>query len=73
MLTPVQFGGFGTSDIFLMNKSLNLRSIGRMATTEHPMFKQIWLNLKYRGFFNVKTELMVDLKIKEGIKLLNEN
>ena len=71
MVTPVKDGGFGMMDIELLNKSLTLRAIGRMVSSEHPMFKQLWQRLKYKCFFNVSTNLEVDLKLKEGLKLLN--
>ena len=59
-------------DLFLLNKSLTLRSVGRMASSEHPVFKQIWNRLKPKGFLNVRTNLAVDSKLKEGLKLLYE-
>ena len=39
MLTPTSLGGFGMTDIFILNKALNLRAIGRLVQTEHPVFK----------------------------------
>ena len=71
MLTPMQLGGFGMMDIDLMNKSLNLRAAGRMAVSNHPVFKQIWADVSKKGFFNIDTNLIVDAKLREGIKLLN--
>ena len=69
MMTPVKYGGFGMANIVLINKSLNLRAIGRMSQSEHPMFKQIWSDLKNKGFFNLKSTYAVDEKLKEGLKL----
>ena len=71
MLTPVQLGGFGMMNIDLMNKSLNLKAIGRMVQSEHPVFKQIWADVREKCYFNVTTKLSVDDKLKEGLKLLN--
>ena len=71
MVTPVQQGGFGMTDINLMNKALNLRAMGRMTVSEHPVFKQLWSKIGIHGFFNVSTNLAVDDKIKVGLKLLN--
>ena len=72
VLTPCKFGGFGMADINLMNKSLNLRAIGRLTKSDHPMFRQIWREIKSKGFFNVHTSYEVDGKLKEGLRLLNE-
>ena len=72
MLTPCKLGGFGLTDIDLLNKSLNLRAIGRLSNSEHPLFKQIWADLSRKGFFNVFTSKPVDTKLKIGLKLLNE-
>ena len=72
MLTPCHLGGFGLTDICLMNKSLNLRALGRMAKSIHPMFSQIWSDIDRSSFFSLGTRLAVDVKIKEGLKLMNE-
>ena len=72
VLTPCRLGGFGMADIFKMHESFNLRAIGRMARSEHPILKQIWINIKASGFFEAKTSYAVDLKVKEGLKLLNK-
>ena len=71
LLTPCKYGGFGMLDICKMNKSFNIRAVGRMSGSEHPMFKQIWTDVKNSGFFNARTSLAVDSKLREGLKLLN--
>ena len=72
MLTPVKYGGFGMLDIHLLNKSLNLKSLGRMEGSDHPIFKQLWQHLKLKEFFNVTCELRCDEKLIFALKLLNE-
>ena len=72
MLTPVKYGGFGMLDIHLLNKSLNLKSLGRMEGSDHPIFKQVWQHLKLKEFFNVTCELRCDEKLIFALKLLNE-
>ena len=72
MLTRVKYGGFGMLDIFLLNKWLNLKSLGRMKRTDHPLLKQCWQHLKAKEYFNVTCELRFDDKLTYALKLLNE-
>ena len=72
MLASTKLGGFGMMDIALMNRSLALRAIGRMASSKHPFFRQIWNDINSQGFFKVTTKLAVDEKLKEGLKLLEQ-
>ena len=70
VVTSCKLGGFGMTDIYSMNKSFNVRSLGRMSKSEHPLFKQIWAEVSASGFFDPRTLLAVDKKVIEGLKLL---
>ena len=65
------FRSNGMLDIDQLNKSLNLRSIGRMMSSDHPLFKQLWQEIGLNGYFNLRTRYSVDQKLVEGLKLLN--
>ena len=71
VLTPCKYGGFGMLDIFKMNESFNIRALGRMSNSEHPVFKQVWSDVKNSSFFNVRTAFAADGKLRAGLKLLN--
>ena len=64
--SPVACGGFGMININDLNKSLDLRSYGRLLVSEHPMLKQISQIVRSKGWLNIEIkQLSVDEKLKK--------
>ena len=72
MCTSLQHGGFGMSNVAELGSALNLKAYGRLLMTKHPFFAQVKRLLNCSDFFNVTLNYPVDLKVKEGISLLNK-
>ena len=73
MDTETKFGGFGMVNVKSWNDSLDLRSFARLLISKHPFFEQINTLVDKKDFFNVQTNVCVDRKLMNSIKLLNEN
>ena len=71
MYTPVNHGGFGMVDIKALGDSLDLRSYGRLVTTNHPFLSQLRPLVNHDDFFNVSINGNVDSKLKRSLALLN--
>ena len=72
MLAPVESGGCGLVDIKDLGHSLDVRSYGRLLTSNHPFLKQVKSKLGVADFFNITTLVAVDGKLKASLKSLNE-
>ena len=73
MMTPLRLGGFGMLDIKELAESLDLRSYGRLITTNHPFFKQLKARIKNEDFFNVVINDAVDPKLTRALVLISSN
>ena len=71
MLTPIKHGGFGLTNIMELSDSLDLKSYGRLLTSNHPLLKQVLRLTKTNNFFETKINANVDDKLLNAIKLLN--
>ena len=72
IFTPTKIGGFGMLDIRQLGNSLDLRSYGRLISSKHPFLMQLKALLIDNDFFNVRTEALVDSKLLNSLKLLNQ-
>ena len=73
MMTPLRLGGFGMMDIKELADSLDLRSYGRLITSDHPFFKQVSTKINANDFFNVTVNVAVDRKVTRSLLLVNAN
>ena len=71
MMTPVKYGGFGMVDFNAMNEALDLRSYGRLLTSNHPIFAQLREMVNHDDFFNVTIEGEVDKKFRISLEILS--
>ena len=60
-------------DIRELSESLDLRSYGRLITSDHPFFSQIKDLLNASDFFKVEMNACADQKLKNSLRLLNVN
>ena len=52
MCKPVKLGGFGMLDVSILNESLKIKSIGRMATSDHPFISILREKSSFGNFFH---------------------
>ena len=72
MYTPTNLGGFGMVDIKELGKSLDLRSYGRLLTSNHPLMVQIRERLNSNDCLNLRFDDCVDLKARKSLQHFNE-
>ena len=72
MYTPCSMGGFGMMNIKDLSSSLDLRSYGRLLTTNHPFMAQARDLIGCDNFFELTCMAPVDKKLRLSLKLLNE-
>ena len=71
--TSTDAGGFGMIDLNVLQRSLDLRSYGRLLESKHPFLGQLTEIVKSSGFFNVSVQgALIDGKLRASIKLIND-
>lgn len=69
--TPINLGGFGMLDVSDLDKSLKLRSLGRLLESKHPFLVKVRDQLELDDFFHPKAAV-VDRFSKKGIEFLGK-
>jgi len=70
--TPVSKGGFGLIDIRELDEAIKLKSLGRIFTTNHPLFSQMKDRIKLTNFFNAEINIHCDDMLKMSLTILNK-
>jgi hypothetical protein len=70
---PIKFGGYGMLDIAELDKSLKLRSLGRLSTSKHPFLKLIRNKLDFADYLNPVIRTKIDRVTSEAVKLLRKD
>ena len=71
--TPIKLGGFGMLNISELDKSLKLRSLGRLLVSCHPMLSIIRNQINLDEFFYPSIGTKLDMVAYEGVQLLMED
>ena len=73
MNKPIKLGGLGMLDLYQLDSSLKLRSLGRLSNTEHPMLIKIRNRLTLEDFFFPGLNVNCDSVATKGIQLIKED
>ena len=72
MNTPVKLGGYGMLDIAELDKSLKIKAIGRLFTTNHPLLSILGNRLNKEDYFQPRLLTSIDSVATKGIEFLVE-
>ena len=70
--TPVKYGGLGMLDVSMLDKSLKLRALARLSTSNHPYLSRIFSRLDLSDHFHPKINFELERMSLEGVRLLRE-
>ena len=73
MNTPIKKGGFGMLDVVELDDSLKLRTLGRLASTKHPMLSKVKTSIDWSDYLAVTIKPNVEEVTSRAIKLLNSD
>lgn len=73
MNLSVKNGGFGMLDVVELDKSLKLRSLGRLLVTKHPALSILKDKLDLTDFFFPNFDKTIDSYVARGVELLKED
>ena len=69
----IRLGGFGMLNIEEIDKSLKLKALGRLFSSEHPLMKILREKLKLRNFFYPRIDQELDKVSSYGINVLGRD
>ena len=72
MNKPIKYGGLGMLDLCLLDKSLKLKALGRLSSSEHPLLKKISESLALDDYFHPSCGIKEEKVIAKGIEIIKE-
>ena len=70
MCKPVKLGGFGMLDVSILNESLKIKSIGRMAISDHPFISILREKSSFGNFFYPSCSVDIEPFHNSSIEIL---